>query len=118
MQLGAAAVLVVIWRFPTYAVSAVGISVMGIWTGFGYFCAVYYASNAGHRARNIGVNEFLVGFGSIVSLFVSDWFMSRPGAGPQVMYAVCAAILLAACAAQCLVVAFPRRRECKVEQAS
>ena len=60
------------WRFPSYAVTAIGVSKMGLWAGFAYFCAVYYASNDGHRARNIGINEFLVGLGSFTGLFVCE----------------------------------------------
>ena len=110
VQLASAAVLFVVWQFPSYAVSAVGISVLGLWCGFGYFCPVYYAGNAGDRARNISINECLVGVGTIASLFVCEWFMSRPGASPAVMYAVCGAALLAACAAQWVVLMIGRRR--------
>jgi hypothetical protein len=92
VQLAAAAALLVLWQFPAYTASAVGISLLGIWTGFGYFCIVYYASNAGHRARNIGVNEFLVGLGSFAGLFVCEWFMKSGPPGP-VMYAVCGVAL-------------------------
>jgi hypothetical protein len=93
VQLLAAALLIVVWRFPGYAVTAPGIGLLGLWAGFMYFCAVFYASNAGNRSRNIGVNECLVGLGSFAGLFVSEWFMTHLG-DDAIMYAVCAAALL------------------------
>lgn len=82
-------VLLLLWRFPVYSVTAPGIALLGLWAGFMYFCAVFYASNAGHRSRNIGINECLVGLGSFAGLFVSEWFMTRFG-NDAIMYAVCA----------------------------
>lgn len=96
VQLAGGALLLALWFWPSFALTAVGISVLGLWTGFAYFCAVYYASNAGHRARNIGVNEFLVGLGSFLGLFICAWFMQRGdgGADCTVVYAVCGVALL------------------------
>lgn len=102
VQWGAALILVALWLVPSYVLSFVGISVLGVWAGFAYFCAVYYSSNSGHRSRNVGVNECLVGLGSFAGLFVSDWAMKRWG-GEPVMYAVCAIALLLAGALQWLV---------------
>jgi predicted MFS family arabinose efflux permease len=99
IQVLAALGLLLLWRFPGYAVTAAGVSVLGLWAGFSYFCAVYYASNAGRRARNIGINEFLVGLGSSASLFLCEWFVRRTGSAP-VMYAVCGGALLVSAAAQ------------------
>jgi hypothetical protein len=102
VQVGAAVLLIALWRIRGYAAAAVLIPVLGMWSGFVYFCAVYYSSNSGHRSRNIGVNEFLVGLGSFAGLFVSEWFMKRC-ASDAMMYAVCAAALLVSAAAQCIV---------------
>lgn len=93
LHVAAAAVLVALWRWPGYAVGVAGIGVIGVYTGFAYFSAVYYASNSGRRSFNIGVNEFLVGVGSFAGLFVSEWWMTRTG-NPAVMYLVCAVTLL------------------------
>ena len=101
--------LLLLWRFPDYTVTAVGISVLGLWAGFSYFCAVYYASNAGHRARNIGINEFLVGLGSFASLFLCEWFIHRTGSA-AVMYAVCGSALLVSAAAQWAVLTWKTAR--------
>jgi predicted MFS family arabinose efflux permease len=99
IQVLAALGLLLLWQFPGYTVTAVGISALGLWAGFSYFCAVYYASNAGHRPRNIGINEFLVGLGSFASLFLCERFIHRTGSA-QVMYAVCGCALLVSAAAQ------------------
>ncbi len=99
VQLLAAAGLAWLWVFPAYAVTAAGIGLLGLWAGFMFFCAVFYASNAGNRSRNIGVNECLVGLGSFAGLFVSEWFMTRLN-DDAVMYAVCAAALVVSVAVQ------------------
>ena len=109
IQGAAGGVFLLLWRFPSYALSVVGISALGVWAGFAYFCAVYYASNAGHRARNIGVNEFLVGLASFASLFICEWFMKRTGSVP-VMYAVCGAALVISTVAQWGVASFVKAR--------
>jgi len=102
--------LLLLWRFSDYAVTAVGISILGLWGGFSFFCAVYYASNAGHRARNIGINEFLVGLGSLGGLFICEGFIHRAGS-PAVMYAVCGAALLVSAAAQGTLLAWKREKK-------
>ena len=109
LQTAAALVFLLMWRVPTYGVSLVGVTLLGLWAGYAYFCAVYYASNAGNRSRNIGINEFLVGLGSFGGLFVSEWFMRRFHSDAA-MYAVCAGALLVSTALQ-WVVASARRRD-------
>jgi predicted MFS family arabinose efflux permease len=113
VQLVAAAGFLLLWIFPGYRLSAAGISILGLWGGFSYFCAVYYASNDGRRARNIGINEFLVGLGSFASLFVCEWFMRRAGSD-AVMYAVCGGALILSAAAQWGVLTW--REECRREE--
>lgn len=102
IQAIAALLLFAMWKIPSYWLSAIGISVLGVWAGFAYFFAVYYASNSERRSRNIGINECLVGLGSFVSLFISEWFMRR-FVNDEVMYAVCGSLLLISAAAQWLV---------------
>jgi len=92
VQIAAALVLLGLWLFPAYAVAAPLIAALGLWTGFTFFCGVFYASNAGPRSRNIGVNECLVGLGSFAGLFVCESFM-KPG-HEEVLYAVCAVSLV------------------------
>jgi hypothetical protein len=90
---GAVVLLLVMWRWPTLPVCFLGISLLGAYAGFVYFCSVYYSSNSGRRALNIGVNEFLVGLGSFAGLFISEWVMQRTGNDAN-MYLVIAVALL------------------------
>lgn len=93
LHLAAAVLLGLVWLKPVFAVSAVAIVVLGLYMGYAYFAAVYYASNSGRRSLNIGVNECLVGLGSFAGLFAAQWGESR--LGPEGgLYAVCAGALL------------------------
>ncbi len=86
-------VLFAVWLRPgEYGVVLAGMTVLGVYTGFAYFSAVYYASNSGRRAFNIGVNECLVGLGSLAGLFASEWWMRRSH-DDNGMYLVCAVAL-------------------------
>lgn len=108
VQGGAALLLGLVWLRPQFSVAAVAIALLGIWTGFAYFSAVFYASNAGNRSRNIGVNEFLVGLGSSAGLFLSEAVMNRPGA-QSALYLVCASAVMIAALAQVLIAGGSRR---------
>jgi MFS family permease len=99
VNLVAVALFLGIWLHPTFAVSFVGISILGIYAGFAFFKAVFYASNSGRRAFNIGVNEFLVGFGSLVGLFACELWMRRSGRDLD-MYLFCGLALLVSTAIQ------------------
>ena len=108
MQAGAAVLLLAMWPWPTLPVCFLGISLLGAYAGFIYFCSVYYASNSGRRALNIGVNEFMVGLGSFAGLFLSEWFMKRT-ANDANMYLVIAVALLISTAAQLAIASRFRR---------
>jgi len=105
---GAALLLLVMWRWPALPVCFLGISLLGAYAGFIYFCSVYYSSNSGRRSLNIGVNEFLVGLGSFAGLFISEWFMKRTGNDAN-MYLVIAVAMLIALAAQLMIAGRFRR---------
>ncbi|MBU4212466.1 MAG: MFS transporter [Verrucomicrobia bacterium] len=105
---GAAVLLLVMWRWPTLPVCFLGISLLGAYAGFIYFCSVYYSSNSGRRSLNIGVNEFLVGLGSVAGLFISEWVMQRTGNDTN-MYLVIAVALLISLAAQLAIASRFRR---------
>jgi hypothetical protein len=107
-HVGGALAFAAAWLWPSFRVSALALSAAGLYTGFAYFAAVYYASNSGRRSFNVGVNECLVGLGSFAGLFVSQWWMKRTG-NDAVMYAVCAAALLVSLAVQLVVIALPRQ---------
>jgi len=115
----AAILFLVIWLAPGFGIAATLISLLGIWSGFAYFMAVYYASNAGNRSRNVGVNEFLVGLGSSAGIFTMEWAMGRntaaPAAGqnggdPGSLYLVCALALIVATIVQILTAGRDGRR--------
>ena len=73
LHLAGAVLLGLAWLTPVFPVSAMAIIVLGLYTGYAYFTAVYYASNSGRRSFNIGVNECLVGMGSFAGLFAAQW---------------------------------------------
>ena len=89
-QSAGAAALCAMWRWPTYWVCFSMLCLLGIYAGYAYYCAVYYASNSGRRSFNIGVNEALVGFGSVAGILLGDLWMRRSGSSAG-LYLVCAA---------------------------
>ncbi len=78
------------WLWPTYWVCFSMLCVLGLYGGFVYYCAVYYASNSGRRSFNVGVNEALVGLGSLAGIIVCDSWMRRSHSTSG-LYFVCAA---------------------------
>ncbi len=108
IQGGGAAALCTLWIWPTYWVCFSMLLVLGIYAGFVYYCAVYYASNSGRRAFNTGVNEALVGFGSLAGILIGDAWMRQSGSTTG-MYLVCATGLAASTIAQLAVVLFTRK---------
>jgi hypothetical protein len=88
---------------PSLPALLIALPVLGIWTGFAYFCAVFYAGNSGQRSRNIGINECLVGLGSVAGLFLSERGIAWTGHNAT-MFAVCGGALLISALAQGAVV--------------
>jgi len=78
---------------PVFPVSAAAIILLGLYLGYAYFAAVYYASKSGRWSLNIGVNECLLGMGSFAGLFAAQWGETVAGKAGG-MYAVCAVALL------------------------
>ena len=97
--LSAVVLCLVMGWFPGFACRAIGISLLGFYGGFAFFSAVYYSSNSGRRSLNIGVNECLVGVGSLAGLFACEWFMKHYASDDALFY-VCAAGLLLSTVAQ------------------
>jgi hypothetical protein len=95
----------VAWR-PTFAASSAGIVLLGLYTGFAYFSAVFYSSNSGRRSFNIGVNECLVGLGCIAGLFAAERWTAYTGS-EAAMYLVGAVALLVSLLVQVLVASRP-----------
>ena len=106
-----AASLVLGWMawWNTFAVTALGIIVLGFFTGFAFFSAVFYSSNSGHRSWNIGVNECLVGLGCLVGLFVSERWIAYVD-NDAAMYVAGAIALLGSLVLQLGLTSVPRRR--------
>ncbi len=93
LHLAGVVLLGLAWLNPIFPMSATAIVVLGLYMGYAYFTAVYYASNSGRRSFNIGVNECLVGLGSFAGLFAAQWGQTLLG-NSNGMYAVCAVALL------------------------
>ncbi len=92
-HVGAALVFVALWRWPTLWMYFAGLGCLGFYAGFVYFGSVYYASNSGRRALNTGINEFLVGLGSVLGLLAADWGMRRAGDDRAIFLVGAAAVL-------------------------
>jgi hypothetical protein len=94
-----------IWIWPSYAVCFVVLMLLGVYAGFAFYCAVYYASNSGRRSFNIGVNEALVGLGSIAGMYFGEWWMRFSGSESGI-YLVCSIGLVVSMLVQVLVATF------------
>ncbi|NUQ63118.1 MAG: hypothetical protein HUU20_11630 [Pirellulales bacterium] len=106
LHLAAAVLLGLAWLKPVFPIAAAAIVALGLYTGYAYFSAVYYASNSGRRSFNIGVNECLVGMGSFAGLFAvesGEMLIDKDGG----MYAVCAIALLVSLASQFALASLP-----------
>ena len=102
IQTGGVAALCTMWLWPTYWVCFSMLCVLGVYGSFVYYCAVYYANNSGRRSFNIGMNEALVGVGSITGILLGDAWMRHSGSTKD-MYLVCAAGLAVSVIAQIVV---------------
>lgn len=98
-HLSAALLFGALWLWPSPWFGMAVLSIVGIYSGFISFCSVYYSSNSGHRSFNIGVNECMVGLGSVAGIFIVEWLIKRSGS-ENTMYIVCAAALALAALAQ------------------
>jgi hypothetical protein len=108
IQGGGVLALCSMWVWPSYWVYFSMLCMLGIYAGFVYYCAVYYASNSGRRSFNTGINEALVGFGSIAGIVLGDAWM-RHGGSPTQMYLVCGGGLAASVAVQMAIVFLKRK---------
>ena len=111
IQAGAVAALCAMWFWPSYWVCFSMLCVLGIYAGFVFYCAIYYASNSGRRSFNNGINEALCGLGSIAGIVLGDAWMRHWGS-PTDMYLACAAGLAASVVAQ-MTIAFVKQKPVK-----
>jgi len=100
---------VAIWLWPRYAVCLWMLLALGVYSGYVFFCSVYYASNSKRSSFNIGVNEGLVGLGSIVGIFAGDFWMRASGSDTQI-YLMCACGLAVSTAVQIAVATIWKER--------
>lgn len=107
IQGGGTVVLGILACVRSYGMLMVGLSLLGVYAGFVYFSAVYYAGNTGQRSRNVGINELLVGLGSVAGLLACEvwwrWFHD-----PRGIYGVAALVLALSTGGQVLVVSSNR----------
>jgi hypothetical protein len=82
-----------VWIQPTLVMIFITFSLIGIYSGFAFFCSVYYSSNSGSRAVNVGINESMGGIASLGGLFISEWWMRISGNTGN-MYIVCCLLLV------------------------
>jgi hypothetical protein len=108
IQGGGVVALCSMWLWPSYWVCFSMLCLLGIYAGFVYYCAVYYASNSGRRSFNTGINEALVGFGSIAGIVLGDAWMRHSGS-PTEMYLVCGVGLAVSVVAQMTIVFVNRK---------
>ena len=109
IQICGVAALCTMWLWPTYWICFSMLCLLGIYAGFAYYCAVYYASNSGRRSFNTGINEALVGFGSAAGIVLGDGWMRHSGSATE-LYVVCAAGLAASLVAQMALVCAKNRK--------
>ena len=109
VQILAALAFVAIWRWPVYTVCLLMLFVIGIYGGFIFFCAVYYVSNSKRSSFNIGVNEALVGLGSIAGIFAGELWMRHSGSSSGI-YLMCATGLVLSMLLQLAVATFLARK--------
>jgi len=117
LQLASAVLLCFAWLKPAFPVAAAVIITLGLYMGYAYFAAVYYASNSGRRSFNIGVNECLVGMGSFAGMFAVEWgerWFGKDGG----MYAVYAVGLSASLLIQVALTLLPARNADGVAQST
>jgi MFS family permease len=62
-----------LWAFPGFGSALLAMTSMGMLFGFLFFSTVYYVSNSARSARNVGVNEAMVGAGNIAGMLCSEW---------------------------------------------
>jgi MFS family permease len=85
--------LTALWLWPSYMLCLFMMIFLGIYGAFAFYSAVYYSSNSAKHSFNIGINEMLVGIGSIAGLFFGDWAITAAGSNWS-MYPLCAGTIL------------------------
>jgi MFS family permease len=101
VQFVAALLMALLWLSPTYSISIIAMALLGLTYGFLYFSCVYYVSNDLHSAHSVGINEAMVGLGTVLGVFVSQAIMRTAG-NPVAFYPVTIIAILVLAAFQWL----------------
>lgn len=72
LQIGLVIVLGLLWMTQAFFASLILMIFLGALHGFTYFASVYIASNSVRSARNIGLNEMMVGVGNVAGMILCD----------------------------------------------
>ena len=92
--------LAVLWLAPGLWISAAMLLVLGVIFGFLFFACVFYVSNDARSSHNVGINEAMVGVGTILGMLVSEATM-RHFDNPAAYFPACMALTLIMLALQC-----------------
>ena len=79
LQIGIAAALAVLWMSRSYVLSLMAMGALGVLHGFAFFCAVFYCSHSLQSARNVGINEMMVGIGNIGGMVLCNLAIAQMG---------------------------------------
>jgi len=101
LQITIASLTALLWMAPGYFTSLFAMATLGLCYGFLFFSCVYYVSNSIKSSRNVGINEGMVGFGTILGVFVCEAIM-RFANKPDAFYPVTIISLLLFAAGQWL----------------
>ncbi len=93
VQLIVVLALAALWQVPSLWVSAAMLLVLGVLFGFMFFSCVYYVSNDLRSSRTVGINEAMVGVGTILGMLVSESSM-RYFREPTAYFPACMAVIL------------------------
>ncbi len=92
--------LAVLWLAPGLWISAAMLLVLGGLFGFLFFSCVFYVSNDARSSHNVGINEAMVGVGTILGMLVSELSMRKLD-NPAAYFPACMALTLLMIALQC-----------------
>lgn len=92
VQLLIVVALSILWQAPSLWVSAAMLLLLGVLFGFVFFSCVFYVSNDVRSSRNVGINEAMVGLGTILGMAVSESSM-RIFDNPTAFFPACIAVI-------------------------
>ena len=97
-----------IWLWPQYWNCLAMLSLLGLYSGYAFFSSIYFVSNSTRSSFNIGVNEGLVGLGSIAGILGGGLWM-KSSASPSSIYLMCALGLAISALLETVVASFRKK---------